>query len=134
MFRNYFKVAFRNILKYKFFSAINILGMTIGIASCLFIILYIADEFSYDKMHANAERIYQVGLHGKIAGQDIKTASTCPPMAGALVSEFPEVESSLRLSPSFGKPAIKYGEKSFVEEDVIYTDSNFFDFFSFKLI
>jgi putative ABC transport system permease protein len=134
MFKNYFKVALRNILKHKFFSAINIFGMTVGIASCLFIILYIADEFSYDRMHVKADRIYQVGLHGKIAGQDIKTASTCPPMAGALANEFPEVESSLRLSPSFGKPAVKYADKSFTEEFVIYTDSNFFDFFSFKLI
>lgn len=134
MFNNYFKVAFRNILKHKFFSLINIFGMTIGITACLLIILYIADELSFDRMHANAERIYQVGLHGKIAGQDIKTATTCPPLAEAMASEIPEVEASLRLSPSFGRPAVKYGDKSFTEEDVIFADSNFFQFFDYKLI
>jgi putative ABC transport system permease protein len=134
MFNNYFKVALRNILKHKFFSAINILGMTIGITACLLIILYIADELSYDRMHTNADRIYQVGLHGKIAGQDIRTASTCPPMAEALVREFPEVEAATRLSPSFYRPTVKFGDKVFTEEKVIYADSNFFEFFSFKLL
>src|SRR3982074_1264439 len=85
MLRNYFKVAVRNILKYKFFSAINIFGMTVGITSCLLIILYVSHELSYDKFHRDAGRIYQVGLHGKIGGQDISVANTCPPMAAALV-------------------------------------------------
>ncbi len=67
MFRNYLNVAFRNILKYKFFSAINILGMTIGVAAFLLIILFINDELSYDRFHANADRIYQVGLKAKIS-------------------------------------------------------------------
>jgi putative ABC transport system permease protein len=66
MFRNYLKVAFRNIVRYKFYSAINILGMTIGLTACLLIILYIADELSYDKFNRNADRIYQVGLHAKM--------------------------------------------------------------------
>ena len=134
MFQNYFKVALRNILKHKFFSAINILGMTIGITSCLLIILYISDELSYDTFHKNANRIYQVGLHGKIAGQDIKTATTCPPLAEAMVSEIPEIEAATRLDPFFGKPAIKYGDKVFSEEKVFYADSNFFQFFSYALI
>ncbi|MBT1704013.1 ABC transporter permease [Chryseosolibacter indicus] len=134
MLQNYFKVALRNILKYKFFSAINILGMTIGITACLLIILYIADEISYDKFHSRAERIYQVGLHGKISGQDIRTASTCPPMASTLVAEIPEVEAATRISPYWGKPSVKYNGKAFTEEKVIFADSNFFQFFSFKLL
>jgi putative ABC transport system permease protein len=134
MFNNYFKVAIRNILKHKFFSAINIFGMTIGITACLLIILYIADELSYDRMHTNANRIYQVGLHGKIAGQDIRTANTCPPMADVLVHDIPEVEAATRISPAFGNPSVKYGDKAFTEEKIIYADSNFFEFFSFKLV
>ncbi|MDH4298056.1 MAG: ABC transporter permease, partial [Cyclobacteriaceae bacterium] len=133
MFKNYFNVAIRNILKHKFFSAINVLGMTIGVAACLLIILYIADELSYDRFHANADRIYQVGLHGKIGGQDIRVSNTCPPMAAALVAEIPEVESATRLIRYFGRPAIKYEEKILTEEKVFYADSNFFDFFSFVL-
>jgi putative ABC transport system permease protein len=133
MFKNYFNVAIRNILKHKFFSAINILGMTIGVAACLLLILYVTDELSYDRFHARADRIYQVGLHGKIAGQDIRTANTCPPMAAALVTEIVEVESATRVTPYFGRPAVKYAEKVLTEENVFYVDSNFFEFFSFVL-
>ena len=133
MFKNYVNVALRNILKHKFFSAINILGMTIGVTACLLIILYITDELSYDQFHINADRIYQVGLHGKIGDQDIRTANTCPPMAAALVSEIAEVESATRVTPYFGRPAVKYEDKILTEEKVFYADSNFFEFFSFRL-
>lgn len=133
MLKNYINVAFRNILKHKFFSAINILGMTIGVAACLLIILYVTDELSYDHFHTNADRIYQVGLHGKLAGQDIRTANTCPPMAAAMVAEIPEVESATRVTPYFGRPAVKYEEKVLTEEKVFYADSNFFEFFSYIL-
>jgi putative ABC transport system permease protein len=134
MLRNYFNVAIRNILKHKFFSAINILGMTIGVTACLLIILYVSDELSYDRFHVNAERIYQVGLHGKIAGQDIRTANTCPPLAEAMVAEIPEVEAATRIVPAFGRPAIKYQELVLAEEKIYYADSNFFEFFSFRLL
>jgi putative ABC transport system permease protein len=134
MFKNYFKVAVRNITRYKFYSAINILGMTIGLTTCLVIILYIADELSYDTFHRNADRIYQVGLHGKIGGQDIMVANTCPPMGPALVAEIPEVESSTRIAPYFGQPSIKYEQKVFAEEKVFYVDSNFFEFFDYRLL
>src|SRR5579872_6023146 len=125
MLKNYFRVAIRNILKHKFFAGINILGMTIGIVACLFIALYIINEFSYDLFHANANRIYQVGLHGKIGGQDVRVTNTCPPMAAALVADIPEVESSLRLN-GWGKPTLRNGEKIFTEEKVYSADSNFF--------
>jgi putative ABC transport system permease protein len=135
MFSNYFKVALRNILKYKFFSAINILGMTIGLTACLLIILYVVDELSYDRFHRGAEQIYQVGLHGKIGGQDLRVANTCPPLAAALVAEIPEVESATRMDGfSSGQLAVKYEDKSFAEDKVFYADSNFFEFFSFKLV
>lgn len=89
MVRNYFKLALRNIMKYKFFSAINILGMSIGIAAFLLILLYVVHELSYDRFHADADRIYQVGLHGRIGDQDIMSSTTCPPMAETLVKEVP---------------------------------------------
>ncbi len=133
MLKNYYKVAVRNILKYKLFSSINILGMTIGITSCLMIILYVTHELSYDKFHADAERIYQVGLNGKIGGQDIRVANTCPPMAAALVADIPEVESSMRIASMFGPPVVRNGEKIFSEEKVFFVDSNFFEFFSYRL-
>lgn len=134
MLQNYFKLAFRNIRKYKFFSAINILGMSIGIAACLLIVLYVADELSYDRFHANADRIYQVGLHAKIGDQDINTANTCPPMAETLVKEVPGVEQATRIASFWGAPTLKYEDKVFTEEKIFHADSNFFNFFSFKLV
>lgn len=133
MIKNYFTIAIRNIRKRKFFASINILGMTIGITACLLIALYVIDEFSYDRFHSNADRIYQVGLHKKIGTQDLRSASTCPPLADAMMSEISEVESVLRLT-SGGEPVIRYEEKVFIEDKVFFTESNFFDFFSFKLI
>ena len=132
MLKNYYKVAIRNILKYKMFSAINILGMTIGITSCLMIILYVTHELSYDKFHADADRIYQVGLNGKLGGQDIRVSNTCPPMAEALVADIPEVEAATRIAQMY-QPVVKNGEKIFTEEKVFFADSNFFEFFSYRL-
>jgi putative ABC transport system permease protein len=134
MIRNYFTVALRNILKHKLFAVINILGMTIGLTACLLIVLYVGDELSFDRFHADADRIYQVGLHGKMGGQDIRVTSTCPPMAAALTAEIPEIESSTRIAQFFGKPAVKYEEKVFAEDQVLFVDSNFFEFFSFTLL
>lgn len=136
MFKNYLKVAFRNILKQKFFSMINILGMTIGVTACLLIALYVTDELSYDRFHDRADRIYQIGLHAKIGGQDIMTSTTCPPMADAFAKEIPGVEQSTRIADVWGSGVVKYEPSNlmFTEELLFYADSNFFDFFSFKLI
>ena len=134
MLQNYFKLAVRNILKHKFFSAINILGMSIGIAACLLILLYVVDELSFDRFHANADRIYQVGLQAKIGDQDVTTANTCPPMAETLVEEVPGVEAATRISNFWGTPSLKYGDKAFTEEKVFHADSNFFEFFGYKLL
>ena len=134
MLRNYFKIALRNITRYKFYSAINILGMSLGLTSCLIIVLYIADELSYDQFHKNADRIYQVGLHAKIGPQDITVSNTPPPMGPALLDELPEVESYTRIGPYYGEPAVKYGDKVFAESKVFYVDSNFFQFFDYKLL
>ena len=134
MFQNYFKLAVRNIGKHKFFSAINILGMSVGITACLLLLLYVVDELSYDGFHANADRIYQVGLHAKIGEQDINTANTCPPMAETLVKEVPGVEQATRIASFWGAPTLKYGDKVFTEEKIFHADSNFFNFFSYKLL
>src|SRR5690606_7777722 len=128
MFKNYFKVAIRNILKHKFYSAINILGMTIGVTACILIVLYVADELSYDRFHKDADRIYQIGLHGKIGGQNIRTTTTCPPLSRAMSEEIPDVEESTRISHFWGS-VVKYEDLAFTEERVFYADSNFFRFF-----
>src|SRR5690242_10413609 len=101
MFQNYFKVAIRNILKYKFFAAINILGMTIGITACMLIVLYVQDELSYDRFHTKGDKMYRVNLNARLAGQEIATASTCPIMAATLVEEIPEIEEATRIATPF---------------------------------
>lgn len=133
MLKNYFKIALRNILKQKFYSFINVAGLSIGIASCLLIILYVNHELSYDRFHKDADRIYRVDLHGKIANQEIFTATTCAPMAQALENEVPEVENATRILQD-DQYVMRYNDKVFTEDNIIYADSNFFDFFSFPLV
>lgn len=133
MLKNYFTVSIRNIRKRKVFAGINLLGMTAGITACLLIALYVIDEFSYDRFHTNADRIYQVGRDNKFGGRDVRSTSVCPPLADAMLSEMPEVESTFRMH-RWGKPILRYGEKSFTEDKVFFAESNFFDFFSFRLI
>lgn len=134
MIRNYFKVAIRNILKHKFFSAINVLGLSIGMACCLFIFIYVTDELSYDKFHQDADNIYRVGLLGRMGGQEFNTSNSSWPVASTMQNEVPGIESTLRLWPRQQPLVFKYEDLTFSEEKVIYADSNFFDFFSFDLI
>jgi putative ABC transport system permease protein len=94
----------------------------------------VVDELSFDRFHTNADRIYQVGLHGKIGGQDVMVANTCPPMAETLVKEVPGVKEATRIANFWGAPTLKYGDKAFTEERVFHADSNFFSFFSYKLL
>jgi putative ABC transport system permease protein len=76
MLRNYFLVALRNILKQRFYSVINIVGLTVGIIVTLFILLYVQDELSYDQFHQHIDQMYRVGLNGKLEGQEIHAAVT----------------------------------------------------------
>ncbi len=133
MVKNYLKVAIRNIFKHRFFSIINILGLTMGIASCLFVTMYVHDELNYDHIHEKGERMYRMNLHGKLAGQEVYTTNTSFPMSAALVAEIPEVEESVRVN-DMGEWIFRYEEKAFNEEGIVAADSNFFQFFSFELL
>ena len=133
MIRNFFIVAIRNILKKKFYSIINILGLTIGITATLFIIIYLNDELSYDRFHDKIDRMYRVGLHARIGGQEVNVNATPPPMANALQTDLPDIEQVIRLW-QWEDVVIRYEDKSFTETNIFHTDSNFFNFFSFKLL
>lgn len=137
MLRNYFKIAVRNILKHKFYSAINISGLVIGITCCLLIFIYVKDEVSYDRFHTNAANMYRIGLHGKIAGQELFTTNSSVPVGPAMHEEIPGVDGMTRLFPitrSGSGIVFKFEEKIFSEENIFYADSNFYQFFSFELI
>ena len=84
MISNYLKVALRNLLKHKAYTFINVVGLAIGLACCVLILLYVKDEVSYDRYHTKADRIYRVTLHGLLAGNEIHAANTCVPMAATL--------------------------------------------------
>lgn len=133
MLKNYIKVAIRNISKQKFFSIINILGLSIGIAGALFISLYIFGELNYDRFNAKGDRIYRVNLHGRLSEQEIFTTNSSPPMYKALVEEIPEVEEAIRLR-DMGEWIFRNGDLAFNEEAVYAVDSNFFSVFSFELL
>ncbi|MBL7860953.1 MAG: ABC transporter permease [Cyclobacteriaceae bacterium] len=136
MFKNYFKVALRNILKHKFFAAINIIGLVIGMTCCLFIFIYVQDELSYDKFHRDYEKIHRIALHGKISGQEIFTSNSSLPVGPTMQHEIPGVEEVLRLIPATrgAGMAFRNEEISFTEDNIFYSDSNFYEFFSFELV
>ncbi len=133
MFKNNLKIAVRNILKHKFFSAINILGLVIGMSCCLFIFVYVLDEISYDKFHYDHENLFRVALRARISDQEIYTVNSSLPLAPAMKEEIPGIESVLRVIPLYGG-SMRYEDKSFLEDKIYYVDSNFYDFFSFKLL
>jgi putative ABC transport system permease protein len=134
MFFNYLKTSFRNLLRYKGYSIINIAGMTLGLASSILILLFVLDELSYDKFHKDADRIYRISVMGKIQGPEIRAAVSCVPVGPALVKELPGVEQYTRLFPFGGDPLVRYEDKGFVEDGFIYADSTFFDVFTTRFI
>lgn len=133
MIRNYFKITLRNIRRQKFYATINISGLTIGLATSLFIVLYIVDEFSYDRFHADIENMYRINLHAKLSEQYMDVAYTGPPLGAAFVEEIPEVEDACRIAFQ-NDINVSYEEDSYTEKKVLLADANFFDFFSFKLL
>jgi putative ABC transport system permease protein len=133
MFESYFKVAWRNLLKNKAFSFINIMGLSIGIAVCFIIMLYVQDELSYDRFNVKADRTYRIAFKATINGGKINESNVMPPVAAALQREFPEVEEVTRINEG-GKPKIVYRDKSFKDNRVALVDSNFFSIFSVSFI
>lgn len=133
MLQNYFKIALRNMRKNKFYAILNISGLAFGLTASFLIGLYVFNEINFDKFHKDYENIYHVGLHVKIGSQEVKIASTCPPLASAMVNSIPGVGQATRLNQR-AKTVVKYEVKAFTETNVFLADSNFFEFFSFKLL
>ncbi len=133
MFRNYFKVAIRNIIHQKGYSFINIFGLATGVASCILIMVWVQNELSYDSFHLKADRIYRLygdlTLGGNLRSQPIVGA----PVAPALQQALPEVENTVRMSP-FNSITAKYGEKEFRENNIYYADNSIFEVFTLPLI
>ncbi|MCI0693858.1 hypothetical protein L0337_17855 [candidate division KSB1 bacterium] len=135
MLNNYFKIALRNLLKYKGYSLINIGGLAIGIACCLLIALWVMHELSYDRFHANAGRIYRVAEIFRDNGKIVEESAGIPfPVGPTLREAFPNLQAA-RFYQTFEKiPLLRYGENSFYEPRLFFTDSTVFDIFSFILL
>ncbi len=134
MLKNYFKIALRNFIKQKGYSAINVTGLAVGIALCLLILIYVKHELSYDSFHENANRIVRVNM---VDNEDQRVISVTPSMvAPSLGFEIPDVEKWVRLyEPTRYNPIIiKTGDDTFQENSFLYADSSFFNIFSFRFI
>ena len=129
MLRNYLKTALRNLWIDKGFSAINILGLTIGMASSLLILLWVRNELSYDRFHAHADRIYRI----TVDASGFKAAVNPAGMPPGLQAAMPEVRSVLRLGYE-RSVLFSVGKREFEEPRVLFADSNFLDFFSYRLV
>jgi putative ABC transport system permease protein len=133
MLKNYFRVAIRNLQRNKGFSAINIVGLAIGLATCLLIMAYVLDELSYDRFNQNADRIYRVDGNIKIGGNQFVCASSPGPMGPTLKQDWPEVEEEVRFR-DYGGFRVRKGSQDIVEEKVIYADSTLFNVFTLPMI
>jgi putative ABC transport system permease protein len=134
MLKNLIIVALRNFRRDKWYTLLNILGLTIGIAFSLFLIFYIRDELSYDRFNQKADRIYRIGSYIKEANKPVmKWPSTQYPLGRALAKEYPEVEEAVRFV-GLGKTLYKNGDKSFYEEKIFYADSNVFRVFTYPFL
>ena len=133
MFKNYMKIAWRNIVRHKGYSFINIFGLAAGIACCILIMVWVQNEVSFDRFHSKSDRIYRLYNELTLNGQTRTAPVTSAPLAPALRQSFPEVEAAVRMS-SYGNTAVKYGEREFRENQVYLADDSIFAVFSFPMI
>ncbi len=130
MIKNYLLIAFRNARRNKAYTLINLLGLAIGIASSIMILLFVVDEVSFDRHNEHFREIYRICIRGKIQGNEVEAALSNAPMGATLKADFPEVEDFTRLFTFDGDPKVTYEERVFIEENFYYADSTFFNVFS----
>ncbi|HKI79053.1 MAG TPA: ABC transporter permease [Ignavibacteriaceae bacterium] len=133
MLKNYIKIAFRNLSKNKLYSFINITGLSIGIAGSLLIMVYIANQLSYESMHKNADNIVRVSAGFGNGTNTMKLAGAMPGIGPAAVEEIPEVKASVRFRKA-SNASIKVGDRKFTESNFFFADSNIFKVFTFPFI
>lgn len=133
MIKNYIKTAFRNLLKNKGFTTINVLGLALGLATCLLIVFYVFDELSFDKYNANLDRIYRVNNEIKFGGNENSYAVAPAPLAAALKASFPEIQQITRFR-SRGGFQVKKGNQNIQEYNMVYADSSMFNVFTLPML
>jgi putative ABC transport system permease protein len=133
MFKNYIKTAVRSLYKNKGFTAINILGLALGLATCLLIVFYVVDELSYDRYNTKADRIYRVNEDLKLGENNLQYAVAMAPLAKTLKAEYPYVEDATRIKAA-GTTHVKKGNGNIVENKVGFVDANIFNVFTLPMI
>ncbi len=112
---------------------LNVTGLAVGLTSFLFITLYVLNELSYDRFHDNYENIYRLKVVGRMSGGEIDQAITAAPMAQAMLNDYPEVIRAARVT-RMGAWLIRFGDKKFNEDGILFADSTFFSILDFKLL
>lgn len=133
MIQNYFKIAWRNLNKHRFFSLVNICGLAVGVAAFWIIALYVTDELSYDRYNEKADRIFRVAQHGKWATGSFDLAITSAPYAQALKADYPEVEDAIRIDMEGGGKII-YKDKQIMAQGISFTDNAIFNIFTYHFL
>lgn len=132
MIKNYFKIAWRSLLKNKGFTAINIGGLALGLATTLLILFYVIDELSYDRFNEKANRIYRVNEQLKLGENEVEYAVAMPPLAKTLMKDYPDVENVVRIKKA--SLTITKGNENIIENDAMFADPSLFDVFTMPLI
>lgn len=133
MIRNYLKTAFRSLLKNKGFTAINVLGLALGLATCLLIVFYVFNELSYDRYNDKIDSIYRVNSDIKFGGNENSYAVSPAPTAAAMKAAFPEIEQTVRFR-NRGGFQVKKGNQDIEEDNMIYTDPSIFNVFTLQML
>jgi len=133
MLKNFFIDGLRKFRKQPGYVLLNVGGLAVGLVSFIFISLYVINELSFDRFHKNYENVYRVKVIGRMAGGEIDQAITAAPMAQAMLKDYPEVLQATRVR-GMGDWLIRFGDKKFNEEGVLFADSTFFKVFSFRLL
>ncbi|HZY80481.1 MAG TPA: ABC transporter permease [Cyclobacteriaceae bacterium] len=133
MIQNYFTIAFRNLKKQRFYTAINIAGLAVGVASCLIIVLFVMNELSYDKHWSDNDRLFRAQSEIKFGDNHLIMAVTPGPLAETLMKDFPEVESAARFW-NYDTYIFKHGDETFKEPNSVFADSNIFRIFDMHFV
>jgi putative ABC transport system permease protein len=132
MLYHFFKIIFRYLSRKAFFTALNIVGLSIGLASCIVIFLFVTHEWSYDKFHEDGKHIYRVLRQSEINHMPYDIGVTAAPFGPALKQDFSNViQSTTRVLPF--DALVTYKDQSFIEDKLLLADDNFFKFFSFPV-
>lgn len=136
MLKNYITIVMRVIRKHRGYSFINIVGLAIGIASCILILFFVQSELNYDRFHKNAHNIYRVPLRFNVGMNHFDCALAPSPLAEAMVNDFPEVRASTRMYKQFrtGNVYVRFGDIQFMEEQFVWADPSVFEVFTIPLI